>query len=75
MSDEVDRLSLGEAAKLARAFIALERMSPRTFRVFVSSQVEGRRYAEIARRECMTIGQVRRHMRRAIAIIAKHMAD
>jgi len=62
-----------DEAALTRAHLALKRMPARTLRIFVASRVDGLRYAEIARRERMTCRQVRRHMRRAIKIIAKHM--
>lgn len=60
-----------DLARIAKARRALERMPSRMLRVFVASQVERLSFAEIARREHMALWQVRRHMRRAIRIIAQ----
>jgi len=57
--------------RVASARRALERMPSRTRTIFVASQVERLSFAEIARREHMALWQVRRHMRRAICIIAQ----
>lgn len=62
-----------DADKLVRAKAALERMPARTRRVFVAHRVEGLSYAEIAEREGLFHWQVRRHMLRAIRIIARDM--
>jgi DNA-directed RNA polymerase specialized sigma24 family protein len=48
-------------------------MPSRTRAIFIASQVEGLSYAEIARREGLFLWQVRRHMLRAIRIIAREM--
>jgi len=71
---EDERMAAEDDAARARARLALKQMPPRTLRIFTASQVEGLRYAEIARREHMTLGRVRRHMRFAIRIIAQNMA-
>lgn len=70
---EDERMAAEDDAALARARLALKQMPPRTLRIFTASQVEGLRYAEIARREQMPLGRVRRHMRLAIRIIVQHM--
>ena len=60
-----------DLARIAKARRALERMPSRTLRVFVASQVGRLSFAESARREHMALWQVKRHMRRAIRIIAR----
>ena len=57
----------------AKARAAVARMPSRTRAIFIASQVEGLSYAEIARREGLFLWQVRRHMLRAIRIIAREM--
>ena len=60
-----------DAETMARACRALERMPARTFAIFVASRVEGLSYAEIAEREHIALWRVRRHMLRAVRIIAR----
>ncbi|WIW90516.1 sigma factor-like helix-turn-helix DNA-binding protein (plasmid) [Sphingobium sp. V4] len=56
-----------------KAKAALARMPKRTLDIFIANQVEGLSYVEIARREGLFLWQVRRHMLRAIHIIAREM--
>ena len=65
------RSSEPDAETMAKAGRALARMPARTFAIFVASQVEGLSYAEIAKREHIALWRVRRHMLRAIRIIAR----
>ncbi|WP_327754028.1 sigma factor-like helix-turn-helix DNA-binding protein (plasmid) [Sphingobium sp. SJ10-10] len=66
-------MSAPDAAAVARAKAALERMPARTRMIFFANRVEGLSYAEIARREGLFRWQVRRHMLRAIRIIARDL--
>ena len=66
-------MSVPDPAAAARARAALERMPARTRMIFIANRVEGLSYAEIARREGLFRWQVRRHMLRAIRIIARDL--
>lgn len=66
-------MSASDPAAVARAKAALERMPARTRMIFLANRVEGLSYAEIARREGLFRWQVRRHMLRAIRIIARDL--
>lgn len=62
-----------DPAKIEKAKAAFARMPKRTLEIFLLSQVEGLSYVEIAKREGLFLWQVRRHMLRAIRIIAREM--
>jgi len=62
-----------DPAGIEKAKAAFARMSKRTLKIFILSQVEGLSYVEIAKREGLFLWQVRRHMLRAIRIIAREM--
>ena len=62
-----------DPARTEKAKAALARMPKRTLDIFIANQVEGLSYVEIARREGLFLWQVRRHMLRAIRIIACEM--
>jgi RNA polymerase sigma factor (sigma-70 family) len=64
-------MTASDEARAARARRALERMPARTRAIFIASLAERLSFAEIAKREGICLWQVRRHMRRAIAIIAR----
>lgn len=66
-------MSASDPAAVARAKAALERVPARTRMIFIANRVEGLSYAEIARREGLFRWQVRRHMLRAIRIIARDL--
>lgn len=60
---------------IEKAKAAFARMSKRTLKIFILSQVEGLTYVEIAKRERLFLWQVRRHMLRAIRIIVSEMRE
>lgn len=62
-----------DPAGIEKAEAAFARMSKRTLKIFILSQVEGLSYVEIAKREGLFLWQVRRHMLRAIRIIVREM--
>jgi RNA polymerase sigma factor (sigma-70 family) len=59
--------------RLARLSVGLDRLSPRTRDIFLAHRIDGLSYAEIARRENLSVSAIEKHIAKAALLVTAWM--